>query len=749
MTNAASNGHCLAVLLTLFGIMTNVANAQALDDRTDVERERPRIGLVLGGGGARGAAHIGVLKELQRQRIPIDVIAGTSMGAVVGGLYASGMTVPELEELVGSLDWAAALTDKPRREYLNFRRKQDDAEFPIDFELGVRGTDLVLPEGVIQGQKLDLLLRELTLPTSHIEDFDKLPIPFRAIASDIERGEVFVMSGGDLARSIRASMSVPGVFRPVRIDNRILVDGGIVGNLPVDVMQDLGADVIIAVDVEFPLYDSEELGSALAISEQMLTILIRKETLRQIERLGERDVLIRPELGTYGSTDFGNIVETIEPGAKATREQLENLRALALDEVMYADHVARRAAPRQDEAEKLAFVRVLHDDKLSSAVLESRLTVQAGDPIDSQVLAANANRLYGLQLYEHVGYSLVEEDGKTGVEYRATTKSWGPNFLQFGMSLEDDFEGSTSFNLEARMTRAALNRLGAEWRTDLRLGTDPQLFSEFYQPLSFDSRWFIAPRIEMEQTNLNVFALDETIARLRVSEFESGLDFGRELGTVGEFRVGAFRGLGEARVKVGDPSLPNIDFDTGGAFAALRFDTRDNAQFPRSGVRADLRWTLSRPALGADSEFDTLAGEVASSWSQGKNTVQLGLAYATTIESDNTVQDFFPLGGFLRLSGLERGEISGPHAALARVVYYRRVGDTTGGIFETPVYLGVSAESGNVWQSRSDIDVGSMIFSGSVFAGIDTFVGPVYLAAGFAEQGQSNVYLFIGQPPRF
>jgi len=499
--------------------------------------------------------------------------------------------------------------------------------------------------------------------------------------------------------------------------------------------------------VEFPLYRREELESALTISEQMLTILIRKETLRQVDRLGERDVMIRPELGIYASTNFGDIVETIEPGAAATRAQSEKLRDIAVDEATYDAFQLSRTAPLQKEP-VLAFVRIVHDDKLSSAVLESRLSVKEGDPIDPQVLAANANRLYGLQLYEHVSYSLVEEDGQTGVEYRATTKSWGPNFLQFGVSLEDDFEGSTGFNVEARLTRAGLNRLGAEWRTDLRVGTDPRLFTEFYQPLSFDSRWFIAPRVEMAQSNFNAFAFDQTIARLRVSEAETGLDFGRELGTIGEFRIGAFRGLGEARVKVGDPALPNIDFDTGGAFAALRFDTLDDAQFPRSGVRADLRWTLSRPGFGADNDFDTVAGEMISSWSRGKNTLQLGLNYATTLESDNTLQDFFTLGGFLRLSGLERGEISGPHAALAKLVYYRRVGDTTGGILDTPIYLGVSAEAGNVWRSRSDISFDSMIFNGSIFAGVDTFVGPVYLAAGFAEQGQTNVYLFVGEPPR-
>jgi len=747
MTNNIHAGWRLCSVLTLFACVASGARAQPVDEQPQPEHERPRVGLVLGGGGARGAAHVGVLKELERQRIPIDVIAGTSMGAIVGGLYASGTSVAALEELVGSLDWAGVLADEPNREDMSFRRKQDDAQFPIDFELGVRGSDLVLPKGVIQGQKLDLLLRELTMHTAHIDDFDDLPIPFRAIASDIERGESYVMERGDLARCIRASMSVPGVFAPVLIDNRLLVDGGLVGNLPVDVMQAMDVDVIIAVDVEFPLYSREELESALTISEQMLTILIRKETLRQVDRLGNRDVMIRPELGIYASMNFSDIVETIEPGAAATRAQSDKLQAIAVDEVTYDAYQFARTEPLHKES-SLAFVRVVHDGKLAPAVLESRLSIKAGDPIDPQVLAANANRLYGLQLYEHVGYSLIEENGQTGVEYRATTKSWGPSFLQFGVSLEDDFEGSTGFNVEARLTRAGLNRLGAEWRTDLRLGTDPRLFTEFYQPLSFDSRWFVAPRVEMAQSNLNVFAFDQTIARLRVSEAETGLDFGRELGTIGEFRIGVFRGLGEARVKVGDPVLPNIEFDTGGAFAALRFDTLDDAQFPRSGVRADLRWTLSRPGFGADTDFDTVAAEMISSWSRGKNTLQLGLDYATTIQSDNTVQDFFPLGGFLRLSGLERGEISGPHAALAKLVYYRRVGDTTGGILDTPIYFGASAEAGNVWQSRSEISVDSMIFNGSIFVGVDTFFGPVYLAAGFAEQGQRNVYLFIGEPPR-
>jgi NTE family protein len=744
--NVSSYRYWLASFLLCAVAQCASAQESVVGDEAGAAATRPRVGLVLGGGGARGAAHIGVLKELERLQIPVDAIVGTSMGAIVGGLYATGMSADDLAHLVSSLDWAAALSDEPGREDLSFRRKQDDQQAPIDFELGIRGTELVLPKGAIQGQELDLLLRDLMLDASHIKDFDRLPIPFRAIASDIERGEIWVMDKGDLAQSIRASMSVPGVFAPVRIDGRLLVDGGLVGNLAVDVMQEMGVDVIIAVDVEFPLYGPDELDSALTISEQMLTILIRKETLRQIERLEDQDILIRPDLGTFASTNFGEIVDAIAPGQDAARAQAGRLKTLSVDQGDWDTYLAGRARPTLP-ASHLAFVRVVHDGELDSKVLASKLSIEAGDPIDHAVLAHNADRLYGLGLYEKVSYELVDENGSTGVEYRARSKSWGPNYLQFGISLEDDFEGSTAFNLEARMTRSGINRLGAEWRNDLRLGTDPKLFSEFYQPLSFDSRLFISPHLTVEQSNINAFAAESTIARLRLSEAETGIDLGRELGRVGEFRIGVFRGLGEARVKVGDPSLPNIDFNTGGAFARLRFDSFDNTRFPRHGMRSDLKWTLSRPGFGADFKYDTIEGEATQTWSRGKNSLQLGLSYATTLESDGAIQDFFPMGGFLRLSGLERGEIAGPHAALAKLVYYRRVGDTSG-LLDTPVYLGMSAEAGNVWRSRSEMSFDSMLLNGSFFLGLDTFLGPVYLAAGFAEHGQSNFYLFIGAPPR-
>jgi len=542
-------------------------------------------------------------------------------------------------------------------------------------------------------------------------------------------------------------MSVPGVLAPARVDGRLLVDGGIVGNLPIDVMRSMGVDIIIAVDVEFPLYSVAELDSVLAVSEQMLTILIHNETERQIAMLTDQDILIRPDLGTFASGDFGAITAAIEPGVIAAAAAAERLQALSMPESDYADYLAHRSG-RPTPAEPLAFVRVAHDGRIKPAILESRLATKAGDAIDPDQLANDAERLYGLDLYEQVSYALVEDNGATGVEFRARSKSWGPDTLQFSLSLEDDFEGATGFNVATRLTRSALNPHGAEWRTDLQLGTDPLLVSEFYQPFGSASRLFVAPRLDLHQSNINAFVMDRTVARLRISEAEAGLDLGAEIGTWGEFRVGVYRGRGGARVKVGDPGIPDVHFDTGGVFAGMRIDTLDHAHFPRQGFRAAIKWNQSMPGFGADDRFDTIESELTAAWSRGKNSLQLGLNYASTLDSSGALQDYFPLGGFLRMSGLERGELSGPHAALARLVYYRRVGESAGGLLDVPVYLGVSLEKGNVWQSRADIGIESMQLNGSVFAGLDTYIGPIYLAAGFGEGGQTNFYLFVGAPPR-
>ncbi len=709
--------------------------------------DRPRIGLVLGGGGARGAAHIGVLKELERQRVPVDAIVGTSMGAIVGGLYASGMSAAELEELVTTLDWKSALSDGGSRADLGFRRKQDDRDFPIRFELGVRDGALQLPQGVLQGQRLDLLLRELTLDSSYVRDFDDLGIPFRAVASDLLTGDAHVMGEGDLALAIRASMSVPGAFAPVEVDGRLLVDGGLVGNLAVEVMQSMGVDVIIAVDVEFPLYTQDELYSAVGISEQVLTILIRKETLRQIERLGDDDLLIRPDLGVFASTNFQGSGEAIEPGVQATQAHSERLAELSLDPEAYARYRAGVDVPPPAQ-ETLDFIRVDDDGILSSALLARKMTLEPGDPVDAERLSSEANRLYGLKVFEKVGYQLVKEGDELGVEFSATTKRWGPGYLRFGLGIEDDLDGSTAFNIGARYWRPLINALGAEWRTDLQIGTDPAIATEFYQPLRFDSRIFVATNAEIGQRNFNLFGDGEPVAEFRLTEFNLGLDVGAEIGNVGEFRVGLYRGKADARVKVGDPAFPDLEADSGGVRARLLIDSLDSAQFPRSGMQAVVEARMSRPGLGASRRYDTAFFAVDNAWSRGKSTFVAGVQFGTSLTSESALQDHYVLGGFQRLSGLERGALTGPYAGLARLVYYRRIGDPTQGLFDLPVYIGGSLEAGNAWATSDDISADTLLLNGSLFVGLDSYFGPIYLAAGLGEGGRSNFYLFVGTPTR-
>ena len=731
-------------------VITSLSIAAPVTAQTDepaASVDRPRVGLALGGGGARGAAHIGVLRELERLRIPIDAIAGTSMGAIVGGLYASGKSPDELQLLVESLDWADAFDDQSKREHRRYRRKQDDAEFSIPLELGLRDGSLQIPKGLIQGQKLALILREQLLQVYDIDEFDDLPTPFRAVASDIETGDAYVMSHGDIELAIRASMSAPGLFSPVVVDGHSLVDGGLVGNVPVSVVREMDVDIIIAVDVEFPLYAPQQLQSALAITEQMLTILIRKETLRELSELGDGDILIRPELGEYASTNFREIAQTIEPGAAATIAVAERLAELSVPEDQYREHLANRRRYNRPFA-NIDFVRVIDDGQVAERMLISQIRTEPGDPVDASRLAADAEFLFGLDRFEQASYRLVKDEDMTGVEFETRSKSWGPNFLNFGISIEDDFEGSTAVNVAGRLTRTGYNSRGAEWRTDLQVGTDPQFDTEFYQPLGRGSRYFIAPQISFEQRNINTFSGNASIARYRLGEVEAALDIGRELGRWGEFRLGAFRGTGNARLKVGDPQLPNFDFDSGGTLARFAVDTFDDAQIPKSGTLFSVDWLMSRPGFGADSRFDTVETAIDTAWSWNNSTVRIGLEYATTIQSDDLIQNFFPLGGFLRLSGLERGAISGPHAGLARIIYYRQVDETGGGIFDMPLYFGGSVEAGNVWQSRSAISLDSMILNGSLFAGLDTYIGPLFLAAGFSEDGETSFYLFLGAPQR-
>jgi NTE family protein len=709
---------------------------------------RPRVGLVLSGGGARGLAHVGVLQALEELRVPVDAIAGTSMGAVVGGLYASGMTAAEIDALMRGMDWGAAFRDRPARNTLNYRRKQDDREFLVRFPLGIQGGSFRVPRGLIQGQRLTQTLRIETMPVAAIEDFDRLPTPFRAVAADLETGARVVLGDGDLTSAMRASMSAPGVFAPVEIDGRLLVDGGIVENLPVDVAKSMGVDIVIAVDVGFQPVPRKELTSALAVSNQAVTIMMRHETGRQRSLLAAQDVLILPELGSLQSTDFGAAPKTIELGLATTRAAAERLAHLSLAEEPWRQHLAARAVEPQKPV--VHFVRTDPKSQRYSERIQAELGPVIGQPLDPTMLDQKLSHFYGSDNFETLDYRLVREGVLTGLEVSARRKSWGPNFLRFGLELQDDFQGGNSFSAGVRAQVTDVNRYGAEWQTDLRVGANPLFRTEFYQPIGYGSNWFVVPRLSIERQNLDIFEGGRRLATYRVRESAAGLDFGREFGSWGELRGGVIVGEGNRNLLVGDPGDPTLPprnrLDRGEFVARFSVDRLDDVFFPRDGELVTLQWNAPRESLGADANADRLALDWTHARSFGRNTLVFSAAGGAHVSGPtDQVQDFYTLGGLFDLSGLAPDEVSGPHFGILRGIYYRRIGGGQEGVFDVPTYLGFSAELGNVWQRRGDVSVESALFNGSAFLGFDTFLGPVYLAAGFGEGGDKSFYLLLGR----
>src|SRR3984893_2542734 len=690
------------------------ADVQAADAEPPV---RPRICLVLSGGGARGMAHIGVLKVLEDLKIPIDCIAGTSMGAIVGGLYASGMTAHEIDSTMRSLDWQEAFHDAPPRRDLAFRRKQDDRNFLVRLPLGLKHGQILLPKGFIQGQKLQETLRQLTLRFSNSTDFDRLPTPFRAVATDLETGDAVLLDKGDLAIAMRASISAPGVFAPVDYQGRLLVDGGLAENLPINVARGMNADILIVSDVSFPLQQRAKLDSALTISNQMLAILVRKDSDRQRKTLTQQDVLIEPVLGAATSTDFTQGVSTIVQGERAARGAVDRLAALSVDDSTYRAYLARRAE-REPGLRPIEFVRVDRESKRYEKTIVAEMQPLVGKPLDLNQVGARITELYGLGNFETLDYSMVEQapgtsaaagEGQTqesGLEIRARRKSWGPNYIRFGLNLEDDFQGNSRFNAAARFVLSEINEWGAELLTDVQFGSDPKVVSEFYQPLDAQRTWFVAPSARIEARDLPIYADNVEVADFRDREVEADLDVGRNLSNWGEIRVGLHRTNGLTRQRFGDPKLVETQYNLGEYFFKFSYDKLDHVHFPRDGQTFTLQWDADRTNLGSDIVRDRVSADWLVARSRGRNTLLWWTSAGTTLDGNvrpNALPEFYSLGGFFNLSGLPPTSLLGPHYAITRAIYFRKIGRGGEGFFEFPAYIGASLEVGNTWAQRGDI----------------------------------------------
>ncbi|MES9942577.1 MAG: patatin-like phospholipase family protein [Candidatus Thiodiazotropha sp. 6PLUC2] len=701
----------------------------------------PVIGLVLSGGGARGASHIGVLKVLEELRIPVDIITGTSMGAIVGGMYAYGYSVDEIEKLLVETDWESSFQDEPPRQNRSFRRKQDDYEFLIKQEAGLKDGSLAIPKGLLQGQQLRLRLKSLTLLAPN--DFDSLPIRFRAVGADIETGEAVTLGGGSLSTAMLASMAIPGVFAPVEWDGRLLVDGGFANNLPVQQARDLGADILIVVDLSTEPQDRKGLSSPLSILNQIMGFTILRNTAEQLDKLTSDDILIQPDLGSHSSTDFYRAPEMISSGVAAANLMTQRLSRLSVTESEYSDYLA---ATRQRESSSPVIDKVTVDNQspLSTDVIKSNISAEPGETLDISILEREIHHLYGMNIFERVDYNLLQEDGQNELSLRATEKEWGPHYLRFGLKMETNFEGSGIFNLASSHTMTPINSMGGEWRSEIQIGHDQRLTTELYQPIDNSLRYYVRTLLGYYETHSGVFESGRQVADLNVSYSNFLLAGGRQFGNWGQLEIGAYAGSGDVSPYIGALSTPSQDVKFGTWVVTFTYDQLDSINFPRKGLLANISWSASRDELGAKDEYDSfnINGLWASTWD--KNTIMLWGGVAGVTNTDEPVDNAFSIGGLFNLSGYRESELAGRYAGLMRIVYLREIGESRS-VLKVPVYAGFSLEAGNVWNDRDDIHFDSLLLAGSITLSVDSPLGPIYLGRGYAEGGRTENYFYLGR----
>ncbi|MGO4999550.1 patatin-like phospholipase family protein [Oceanisphaera sp. W20_SRM_FM3] len=737
--NITCNGLVLGVCLVLGSVFFSCSSVAQTESGA-----RPKIGLALSGGGARGTAHVGVIRVLEQMHIPIDYIAGTSMGSIIGGLYASGMTVDEIEATLKTMDWEHIFNDDPPRKDRSFRRKRDDNLYFVKAKPGITDQgELKFPTGAVQGQKFDLALRELTLPISTTTDFDKLYIPFRAVASDIETGTKVVLSSGDLATAMRASMSVPGAFAATKIDGKLLVDGGITDNIPIDVVRDMGADIVIAVDISSPYMPGEDVDNLFQITLQLTSILTRVNADRQIATLTGRDVLIVPKLGDITSSDFTRSQEAIVKGQEAADTQRAKLTGLSLSVSRYQDYLAMRSARPAKQLPVVNFIRVENDSNVSDGMVRDRLHQPIGETLDPLLLNQDLSTIYGLDLFQTVQYDIIEEDNQTGLLVDAQARSWGPNYLQLGLQLSSDELGQSSYNLGLAYLRTGINPLNGELRLGTQLGAEPLIVGEWYQPLDTLSRYFVDTSLRYGVQNIGIYDADlKNVADYRVYNGQADLAFGREISVYSEARLGYRYNTGQVKLETGLPQLPEFSFDTSKIYGSLFFDRLDNFDFPSDGWLSRLEYSTAREDLGNDTSFDqfTVGGNQFFTIAD-EHIFGLGGFVNTTVSGTAEIQDRYRLGGFLNLSGFADNSLSGQQAAVVSALYYRRFQPSR----LLNWYLGGSLEYGGVWEDKEDIGTDG-IAAGSVFLGADTPIGPVYLGVGHAEGGNNAIFFYLARP---
>ncbi|MET3131823.1 NTE family protein [Oxalobacteraceae bacterium GrIS 1.11] len=702
---------------------------------------RARIALVLSGGGARGLAHIGVLHVLRDMRVPIDMVVGTSMGGVVGGAYAAGVSVAELEQMARETNWDRVIADRPARDDLAFRRREEDVILPSRIEFGLNLNGLTLPPSAAGNGALETTLDRLLPPAMRDRSVSRLPLPFRSVASDLISGELVDLVDTPLFLTVRASLAVPGVFAPVRVDGRLVVDGGLVRNLPVDMARAMGADIVIAVNVGTPLAPEKDLGSAVGVAQQMLQILTEQNVQRSLKEMRPQDILVAPDLSGVGFLDFQNHAQAMQAGEQATRALAARLAPLALPEAEYAAlEQLRLSAPAMlDVALPLTRLEVQSVGHVNPLALSAQSGLLEGVPVTREAVRKAATTLYGRGDLARVETEVSDAGDQRSVLIKASEADWARSRLRFGLELGSDFKDNNSFALKLMHVRTSLDDWGAELRTTARIGTERDFGVQFWQPLGAGSPWYVAPELDYGSSAADNFEQGRRVSRASYNTQSASLVLGRQLGNWGDVRGGVTRGKASSKLAIPADTELAVQQYFDSRFLHYRVDTLDSLAFPSRGFMVNALWTRlavgnnsaateSQSSLSAMSAFhsDNWAGHVYGEWARA----QSGAAPLS-------------LGGFLRLSGTEPNSVEGRSVALTRLVMARRIASlpsTMGGV----VRAGFSLEMGGAYDQSAPWRRGGFTQAASAFIATETRFGPVYVAAGATKGGDATLYLYLG-----
>ena len=713
-----------------------------------VPERRPVVALVLGGGGARGAAHVGVLRALELAGVRIDIITGTSAGAIVGGLYAAGHSPDSIEATLRSTDWDAALEDRPPRSRRVQNTRSDERALIGREVAGVSALEVKAPSALLQGQQFDFLLRNLTLSASQIQDFDRLRVRFRAVATDAVTGDPVVLGKGDLARAIRASMLVPAIFAGVEIDGRLLIDGAVSNNLPISVAIGMGADIVIAVDISTPLRTREQLGSLLGMMDQMSGFLTARNTAEQITRLRPSDLLLRPQIDGVTPADFAQahrVVEVGEQAVTAERARIDQIAALAPAVKPPAERSRESAAPAEPvrtHPPVIRFVRFENPSALSDEVLRAKLGNLLDRPLDLDRLKLGLDRIYATQAFESVRYRLEEEGGTTGVVVSVAPRSWGRDALQFGLRLATERRRGSEFDFGLAYEARAINELNGKWRTELQFGQTTMAATEIYQPLDPAEYWFVNARLGRSEVLRKLYSRNEATSEYAITRTGVSAALGANVDRYGDLRAGFRRFTGQTRLAVGerDP-FPSYVFDESSVFVSAEFENLDSIRFPRAGGRLLLMRTHSLPNLGASADYRQFEarGTFARSWSAHTLIGQAHLGLTTSGAAP--IEARFTMGGLFTMPGYNIDALVGAQAAHASLTYLYSAGRY--GLL--PLYAGASWHVGNVWEDRVPMRGARWLNGRALFLGTDTLIGPIYLGLGDSPGAGTALYFNLGQ----